>query len=71
MDHEHRALQALLVFYSEAGVDAPLGETAVDRLAPEPHEPMRTTVASAHYRRMAAAALARRMAADLFAMEPR
>jgi uracil-DNA glycosylase len=46
MDHDHRALQALLVFYSEAGVDAPLGETAVDRLAPQPHEPMRTTAPS-------------------------
>jgi DNA polymerase len=45
MDNDHRALQALLVFYSEAGVDTPLGEAAVDRLAPEPQVPMRTALA--------------------------
>jgi uracil-DNA glycosylase family 4 len=33
--HSKTALGALLVFYREAGVDAPVGETAMDRLAPD------------------------------------
>jgi len=37
MNDDKAALSALLVFYSEAGVDTSLGETALDRLAPEIH----------------------------------
>ncbi|HEY8439952.1 MAG TPA: uracil-DNA glycosylase [Xanthobacteraceae bacterium] len=37
MNDDKAALSALLVFYSEAGVDTSLGETASDRLAPEIH----------------------------------
>jgi len=57
-----------------AGTDAivgrPIDEKAlqdIDRLVQRQVQPMRTTVASAHYRRLAAAALARRLAAELFA----
>jgi 4-hydroxybenzoyl-CoA reductase subunit beta len=57
-----------------AGIDAligrPIDDTAlqdIDRLVQKQVQPMRTTVASAHYRRLAAAALARRLAAALFA----
>ena len=39
----------------------------IDRLVQKQVQPMRTTVASGHYRRLAAAALARRLAAALFA----
>ena len=35
MDNSKTALGALLVFYREAGVDTPVGETAMDRLAPD------------------------------------
>jgi DNA polymerase len=37
MNDDKAALSALLVFYSEAGVDTSLGENAMDRLAPEIH----------------------------------
>jgi 4-hydroxybenzoyl-CoA reductase subunit beta len=57
-----------------AGTDAlvgrPLDEPAlqqIDRLVRQHVQPMRTTVASAHYRRLAAAGLARRLATQLFA----
>jgi len=57
-----------------AGIDAligrPIDDTAlqdIDRLVQKQVQPMRTTVASAHYRRLAAAALARRLVAALFA----
>jgi 4-hydroxybenzoyl-CoA reductase subunit beta len=54
---------------TEAFIGRPLDEAALQRL--ERHvqkqvQPMRTTLASAHYRRLAAAALARRLAGDLF-----
>jgi uracil-DNA glycosylase len=44
MENNDRALEALLVFYREAGVDTPIGETAIDRLAPEPQGPMHTSL---------------------------
>jgi 4-hydroxybenzoyl-CoA reductase subunit beta len=54
------------------GVDALLGRPidenalhAIDRLVQKQVQPMRTTIASAHYRRLAAAALARRLVAQL------
>ena len=57
-----------------AGTDViagrPIDEKAlqeIDRLVQKQVQPMRTTVASAHYRRLAAAALTRRLAAALFA----
>jgi 4-hydroxybenzoyl-CoA reductase subunit beta len=57
-----------------AGTDAligrPIDEKAlheIDRLVQKQVQPMRTTVASAQYRRLAAAGLARRLAAALFA----
>jgi len=57
-----------------AGTDAivgrPIDEKAlqeIDRLVQKQVQPMRTTIASAHYRRLAAAALARRLTAALFA----
>ena len=56
------------------GTDAFVGRTLdeaalqrLERLVQKQVQPMRTTIASAHYRRLAAAALARRLAADLFA----
>jgi 4-hydroxybenzoyl-CoA reductase subunit beta len=56
-----------------AGTDAivgrPIDEKAlqdIDRLVQKQVQPMRTTIASAHYRRLAAAALARRLTAALF-----
>jgi 4-hydroxybenzoyl-CoA reductase subunit beta len=56
-----------------AGTDAlvghPIDEQAlhkIDRLVQKQVQPMRTTVASAHYRRLAAAALARRLTKQLF-----
>jgi 4-hydroxybenzoyl-CoA reductase subunit beta len=59
-----------------AGTDAivgrPIDEKAlqdIDRLVQKQVQPMRTTVASAHYRRLAAAALARRLVAALFAAQ--
>jgi 4-hydroxybenzoyl-CoA reductase subunit beta len=54
---------------TDACVGRPLDEKAlqdIDRLVQKQVQPMRTTVASAHYRRLAAAALARRLAAKLF-----
>ncbi len=43
----------------------------IDRLVQKQVRPMRTTVTSAHYRRLAAAALARRLAAALFVQAQR
>jgi 4-hydroxybenzoyl-CoA reductase subunit beta len=55
-----------------SGTDAFLGYridertlSGIDRLVQKQVQPMRTTVASAHYRRLAAAALARRLTAQL------
>ncbi len=55
------------------GTDAFIGRALDDaalqrleKLVQKQVQPMRTTLASAHYRRLAAAALARRLAADLF-----
>ena len=57
-----------------AGTDAFVGRTVddkvlqgIDRLVQKQVQPMRTTLASANYRRLAAAALARRLTARLFA----
>jgi len=57
-----------------AGMDAFAGRSIdekllqeVDRLVQQQVQPMRTTIASANYRRVAAAALARRLTAMLFA----
>jgi 4-hydroxybenzoyl-CoA reductase subunit beta len=50
-------------------VGRPIGEQAlqkIDRLVQKQVQPMRTTVASAHYRRLAAAALACRLTKRLF-----
>jgi len=47
----------------------PIDEQAlqqIDRLVQRQVQPMRTTITSAHYRRIAAAALARRLTATLF-----
>jgi 4-hydroxybenzoyl-CoA reductase subunit beta len=56
-----------------AGTDAIVGRPVdektlhdIDRLVQRQVQPMRTTVASAHYRRLAAAALVRRLTAALF-----
>ena len=54
---------------TDAILDRPLDEKAlqeIDRLVQKQVRPMRTTIASAHYRRLAVAALARRCAASLF-----
>ena len=58
--------------FALAGMDAfvgrPINEKTlqeIDRLLQKQVQPMRTTVASAHYRRLAAAALARRLTAGL------
>ena len=57
-----------------AGTEAFVGKAlddkvlqAIDRLVQKQVQPMRTTLASANYRRLAAAALARRLTAQLFA----
>jgi 4-hydroxybenzoyl-CoA reductase subunit beta len=57
-----------------AGTDAMVGRSIdekalqdIDRLVQKQVQPMRTTIASAQYRRLAAAALARRLTAALFA----
>ena len=53
---------------TDAFVGRALDEAALrrlERLVQKQVQPMRTTIASAHYRRLAAAALARRLAADL------
>jgi 4-hydroxybenzoyl-CoA reductase subunit beta len=55
---------------TDAMVGRPIDEGAlreIDRLVQKQVQPMRTTVASAQYRRLAAAALARRLTAALFA----
>jgi 4-hydroxybenzoyl-CoA reductase subunit beta len=55
---------------TDAMVGRPIDEKAlqkIDRLVQRQVQPMRTTVVSAHYRRLAAAALARRLVAGLFA----
>jgi 4-hydroxybenzoyl-CoA reductase subunit beta len=54
---------------TEALAGHPIDEDALqrlDKLVQKQVQPMRTTVASAHYRRLAAAALARRLTATLF-----
>jgi 4-hydroxybenzoyl-CoA reductase subunit beta len=58
----------LLVSGTEAFCGRPLDEkllTGIDRLVQRQVQPMRTTLVSAHYRRLAAAALARRLVAAL------
>jgi 4-hydroxybenzoyl-CoA reductase subunit beta len=57
-----------------AGTDALVGRavdeqvlTSIDRLVQRQVQPMRTTIASSHYRRLAAAALARRLVSELSA----
>jgi 4-hydroxybenzoyl-CoA reductase subunit beta len=55
---------------TDALIGRPIDDRAlhdIDRLVQKQVQPMRTTVASAHYRRLAAAGLARRLAARLFA----
>lgn len=55
---------------TDAIVGHPIDEKTlqeIDRLVQKQVQPMRTTVASAHYRRLAAAGLARRLTAALFA----
>lgn len=59
--------------FALAGIDAfigcPIDEKTlqeIDRLVQKQVQPMRTTVASAHYRRLVAAALARRLTAELY-----
>ena len=55
---------------TDAMVGRPIDEKAlseIERLVQKQVQPMRTTIASAHYRRLAAAALARRLTARLFA----
>jgi 4-hydroxybenzoyl-CoA reductase subunit beta len=57
-------LEGTDAFIGRALDDAALRE--LDRLVQKQVRPMRTTLASAQYRRLAAAALARRLAAELF-----
>ena len=55
---------------TEAIVGRPIDENAlhqIERLVQKQVQPMRTTIASAHYRRLAAAVLARRLVGRLFA----
>jgi 4-hydroxybenzoyl-CoA reductase subunit beta len=55
---------------TDAIAGRPIDEKAlqdIDRLVQKQVQPMRTTIASAHYRRLAAAGLARRLTAALFA----
>jgi 4-hydroxybenzoyl-CoA reductase subunit beta len=55
---------------TDALIGRPIDDRAlhdIDRLVQKQVQPMRTTVAPAHYRRLAAAGLARRLAAQLFA----
>lgn len=55
---------------TESIIGRPIDEKAlqeIDRLVQKQVQPMRTTIASSHYRRLAAAGLARRLAAALFA----
>lgn len=59
----------LLLAGTESLRGRPIDEAAlheIDRMVQKQVQPMRTTVASAHYRRLAAAALARRLTAELF-----
>jgi len=54
---------------TDAFIGRPLDKAALvqlERLVQKQVQPMRTTLASAHYRRLVAASLARRLAADLF-----
>ena len=60
--------------FALAGINAICGQAIdekalqeIDRLVQKQVQPMRTTVAPAHYRRLAAAAVARCLAAELFA----
>ena len=62
----------LLLTGTDALCGKPLGDEqlqAVNRLVQKQVQPMRTTMASANYRRLAAAALAQRMVAELAATE--
>jgi 4-hydroxybenzoyl-CoA reductase subunit beta len=52
--------------FAEQSIDDKLLQE-IDRLVQKQVQPMRTTIASANYRRIAAAALARRLTANLFA----
>jgi 4-hydroxybenzoyl-CoA reductase subunit beta len=55
---------------TEALIGRPLDDQAlreIERLVMNQAKPMRTTAAPAHYRRLAAAGLARRLAVSLFA----
>jgi 4-hydroxybenzoyl-CoA reductase subunit beta len=59
---------------TEAMAGRPIDEEAlqqIERLVQKQVQPMRTTVASAHYRRLAAAGLARRLTRELFAEQQR
>jgi 4-hydroxybenzoyl-CoA reductase subunit beta len=58
-----------VVVGTDSVIGSPLNENSlreIDRLVQKQAQPMRTTVASAHYRRLVAAALARRLTAELF-----
>ncbi len=62
----------LLLAGTEALLDQPLDDAALarlDKLVQKQVQPMRTTIAQGHYRRQAAGALARRLAAALAAAE--
>ena len=66
------AVSSLLLTGTDALCGKPLGDEqlqAVNRLVQKQVQPMRTTMASANYRRLAAAALAQRMVAELAATE--
>ena len=55
---------------TDAMIGRPIDENAlqdIDRLVQKQVQPLRTTITSAHYRRLAAAALARRLVTELFA----
>ena len=59
---------------TESFVGRPLDDEALarlDKLVQKQVQPMRTTLASANYRRLAAAALARRLAARLAGLQGR
>ncbi len=62
--------QPFVLKAAELVVGRPMDERAlrqIEQLVQKQAHPMRTTIASAHYRRLAAAALARRLAAALYA----
>ena len=58
---------------TEAIIERPIDDNAlqdIDRLVQKLVQPMRTTIASAQYRRLVAAAMARRLVGRLFAGTP-